>query len=408
MTDDITAILLPSARVDVFALDNGTAETAEKISADWRFVRVGLDIVRGGMDAALARYSQSASPELIIIETDDIGEGFIAQLGALASVCAEGTDAVIIGPTNDVHLYRSLVSLGVRDYLVRPVNPDDIVGVVARALIEKRGLSGSRLVPVIGSKGGVGATVVAQAIAWNISEVLKQKTMLFDMGGSGGTLGISFGVDPATTFADIVRIGTSGSDDDLKRVVQKKTENLSLLISGGDSLFSEPADADSVEVLLDRIMHTYPVVVADLSGASPAVRKRMITRAAHVVVVTSPHIVDLRNCRMLMTDIKHARSGLGQVDLVLNNMAMPGAEGVPARDIHKVMELEPAAQIAYAPKIFMHAETSGKPVGENRAAQEVMTSLLPIAAKAAGVQAPGSEGKQGGFSLLRNLGKSKK
>src|SRR6218665_1359978 len=121
MSEDITAILLPAARVDVFALDDGTAATAAKIAADWRFARVGLDVVRGGMDAAIERYAHAASPEMIIIETNDISDAFTAQLGALAEVCAEGTDAVIIGPTNDVHLYRSLVGMGVRDYLVRPV-----------------------------------------------------------------------------------------------------------------------------------------------------------------------------------------------------------------------------------------------------------------------------------------------
>ncbi len=408
MSEDITAILLPAARVDVFALDEGTAATAAKIAADWRFARVGLDVVRGGMDAAIERYAHAASPEMIIIETNDISEAFTAQLGALAEVCAEGTDAVIIGPTNDVHLYRSLVGMGVRDYLVRPVAENYMVGVIARALIEKRGLAGSRLVAVVGGKGGVGTTVMAQSLAWNIAEGLKQKTMLIDVAGSSGTAGIAFGVEPAATFADVVRVGVSGSDDDLKRIIQKATDNLSLLVSGGDAMLADKPDADSVEAMIERIMKTYPVVVADISGAPPAVQKRLITRAAHVAVVTTPHIAALRNCRMLMMDIKHARGGLAQVDLILNNIGLPGADEVPAKDIQSVMDLEPAAKITFAPKIFMHSETTGKPVGDNRAAQDMLKSLMPLAARASGAQAAPEENKQGGFNLLRSLGKSKK
>lgn len=408
MSEDITAILLPAAHVDVFALDEGTAATAEKIAADWRFARVGLDVVRGGMDAAIERYSHAASPEMIIIETNDISDAFTTQLGALAEVCAEGTDAVIIGPTNDVHLYRSLVGMGVRDYLVRPVAEDDLLAVIARALVEKRGLAGSRLVAVIGSKGGVGTTMTAQTLAWDIAEGLKQKTMLIDATGGTGTMGIAFGVEPPATFADAVRIGLSGSDDDLKRLIQKRTDNLSLLISGGDAVLGERPDADSVEGMIERIMKTYPVVVADISGAPPAVQKRLITRAAHVVVVTTPHIAALRNCRMLVTEIKHARGGLAQVDLVLNNTGMPGADEVPAKDIHNVMDMEPACRIAFAPKIFMHSETTGKPAAENRAAQDVMKAIRPVAMRASGAQTAGEEGKQGGFNLLRALGKNKK
>src|SRR4051812_36366618 len=152
--EDITSILLPTSRVDFFALDEGTAAHAQQLAADWRFARVTLQMERTGIEGAIANYSQAASPELIIIETNDISDAFIQQLGQLAGVCAAGTDAVVIGPMNDVHLYRSLVEMGIKDYLVRPVSEEDMVKVIARTLVEKRGFSGSRLVTVVGSKGG--------------------------------------------------------------------------------------------------------------------------------------------------------------------------------------------------------------------------------------------------------------
>src|SRR4051812_3934865 len=108
---DVTSVLLPSSRVDFFVQDAGTTATAQKLAADWRFARVGIGIHPSGIEAAIAQYGQSSSPDLIIIETSDISDSFIQQLGGLAGVCGEGTEAVIIGPTNDVHLYRSLVGM---------------------------------------------------------------------------------------------------------------------------------------------------------------------------------------------------------------------------------------------------------------------------------------------------------
>src|SRR4051812_37059250 len=109
--DDITAVLLPASRVDFYAADDETANHAQKLAQDWRFARVGIQVERSGIENAIAHYTQTASPELIIIETNDVGEAFIEQLGNLAGVCAAGTDAVIIGPKNDVHLYRSLIEM---------------------------------------------------------------------------------------------------------------------------------------------------------------------------------------------------------------------------------------------------------------------------------------------------------
>ncbi len=73
--------------------------------------------------------------------------------------------------------------MGVRDYLVRPISFNEIAGIVMKSLVEKKGLGASRLVSVIGSKGGVGATAVAQILAVTLSETLEQKTVLVEMAG---------------------------------------------------------------------------------------------------------------------------------------------------------------------------------------------------------------------------------
>lgn len=411
MSQDITATLLPASRVDFFVLDDATAETAQKLSADWRFARVGIQINKSGIEQAIATYTQYASPEVIIIETNDISDNFVAQLGQLAGVCAEGTDAVIIGPTNDVHLYRSLVGMGVRDYLVRPVASDDIVKIIAKALVDKRGLAGSRLVTVIGSKGGAGATSIAQLLAWNVAETQKQKTMLMDAAGSAGSLGIAYGLEPATTFAEAVRVGAAGSDDDMKRVVQTVTEQLTMLVCGGDPILSDSPDVDSFETLVNRIMQKHPVVIMDLSGATTAIQKRMLSRSSHVVLVTTAMLPSLRNCRTLLTEMKHLRASLNEVDLVLNKKGMAAGEELSEKDIAAALDIEPSLVLTYQPKIFATGEATGKPVGQNKAAADLMRSISKLAARVAGTVPVDEEDegkKDSGIDSLRKLlGKKK-
>lgn len=384
--EDITSILLPASRVDFYATDDGTAALAKQLSEDWRFARVGIQIERTGIEGAIAQYGQTASPELIVIETNDISDAFIQQLGGLAGVCAAGTDAVIIGPKNDVHLYRSLVEMGIKDYLVRPVSESDMVKVIARTLVEKRGLSGSRLVTVIGGKGGVGTTAIAQILAWNISESLKQKTMLMDVAGSAGSIGIAYGLEPSTTMTEAVRLGGAGTEDDMKRIYQAVSDQLSILVCGGEPLLAESSDADSVETLVNRVMQKFPVVVVDLSHASQAVQKRLLARAAEIVVVTTPMLSSLRNARTLMGEIKTLKSHLKEVDLVVNMQGMAGSEEVPAKDIKIALDMEPSATVPYTPKVFAGSEATGKAVGHDAAAVGILDILMPIAEKASATQ----------------------
>ena len=410
MSQDITTTLLPSSRVDFFVLDEGTARTAQSLQADWRFARVGVQVYGAGIESAIATYSQQPSPEVLVVETNDISENFIAQLGQLAGVCAEGTDAVIVGPMNDVHLYRSLVGMGVRDYLVRPVGHDDLIKVIAKALIDKRGLSGAKLVTVLGAKGGVGATSIAQTLAWIIAENLKQKTLLMDAAGSAGSVGIAFGLEPMSPLAEAVRIGNAGSEDDMKRILQGATEQLSLLVCGGEPLLTDTPDADSFEGLVNRVMQKYPVVVVDLSGAAPSVRKRMIARASHNIIVTTGLLPSLRNCRTLLNEVKHLRGNLQETKVVLNMQGAAATEEISPKDISTALEAEIAAVIPFTPKLFGGAEAAGKPLAQNRGADSIVKALTSIAEISSGTvakDAPETKKDGGSLSFLKSLGKKK-
>ncbi len=385
MSENLTDVLLPSARVDVFAFKADTQKTFEKLKDDWRFARVVLDVKKASIEDAIEKYKEYSSPDLVILGTDDISEQFIDKLGELAVHCEEGTEAVIIGPENDVQLYRRLVGMGVRDYLVRPVKEDDVVNIVAKALFDKMGISESRVIAVIGAKGGVGSTSVAQSLAWTISEKLDLKTMLMDAAGGWSTLNVALGVDTGAGLPECLKTASEGSDDDLQRMYTEGGKNLTVFACGGDDLMEYSADGDLYEKAVNRIMKTFPVVVVDLSNAPSDVRYRMIDRAHEIVVVTTPALTSLRLARTVLNDIK-ARRGENKtsIDLVLNMKGMFGKKEIGDKDIEGALEHKPQAVVSYAADVFNEAESSGKPVSEVKGGAEVADSLEKLAIKVSG------------------------
>jgi pilus assembly protein CpaE len=183
--DVVTHVLLPVARVSLFVRDQDIRDLAESLKSDWRFARVTFDIRDGGVDTAIDTYRQAVSPNLVIVETEEIGDSFTGRLEVLANSCAENTAAVVVGPVNDVYLYRRLIDMGVSDYLVRPVDRDVLIELIAKILIEKLGAPGSRMVAFVGAKGGVGTSMVAQTSALVSSHDLEQKTVIMDAAGGG-------------------------------------------------------------------------------------------------------------------------------------------------------------------------------------------------------------------------------
>lgn len=393
-----TNILLPTANVDIFIKDKETVEAARSLVDDWRFARVTVSVEEGDVETAIRSYQEAESPALVIIETDTTDDSFIERLGTLSEHCSEGTSAVIIGPVNDVNLYRNLTSMGVTDYLVKPVPLETLSEIIAKALIDKLGASGSRLIGVIGAKGGVGTSALTQGLAWGLSEKLGQKTFLMDAAGGWSSLSVGMGFEPTTTLQEAVRAASNKDEDTLARMFFKPNEKLTVLASGADPMLEDSVQAPQFEELIDFIMTSHPVVLVDLSNAVPALKRAVVNKAHELIIVTTPTLPSLRAARTLMQEVKLAHGGnTSKVDLIVNMEGMISSKEVPKKDIAAALEYTPKVTIPFDPKLFVGVESEGKKLTGDKGGAEIVKKLLPIAQQVlTGGERPIPEEESGG------------
>lgn len=377
-----TSILLPAGKVDLFLKDAKTIEAAKALSNDWRFARVVVNVHDGNVERAIAYYDSAPSPDLILIETDTTDEGFIGLLGQLSGKCDEGTSAIVIGPVNDVNLYRSLTAMGVSDYLVRPVPLETLSEVIASSLIEKLGTSGSRLVAMIGSKGGVGVSSLSQALAWGASTNLSQKTFLFDAAGAWSSLGVGLGFEPAASTKEAVKAVSAKDTDSFRRMLYHPNDRLSVLATGSETMLSREVTPQQYEEILNTAMVSYPLVIADLSGADNETKKAVLARAHEIIVVATPTLSSLRGARTLMQEIrKIVGDTKHSIDLIINMSGIAAGKEVSKADITAAMDVAPSAVIPYDVKNFIAAETEGRRIGADKGGQAVVDAILPFVQK---------------------------
>lgn len=377
-----TNTLLPAARVDIFIKDKQTLEAARAISDDWRFARVNVNVEEGDVETAILSYQEASSPTLVIIESETTGDNFVSRLGELSSHCSEETNAIVIGPVNDVTLYRNLTSMGVRDYLVKPVPLETLTEVIANSLIEKLGTSGSRLIGVVGAKGGVGTSSLTQALAYGLSENLDQKTFLMDAAGGWSTLSVGMGFELSTTLDEAVRAAENQDEDTLNRMFYKANDRLTVLASGSDSMLEKSVTADQYEHLIDLLMQSYPVVLIDLSAAIPSLKRAVLNKAHKVIVVSTATLPSLRAARTLMQELKLIHGGdISHIDLVTNMVGIMPSKEVPKKDIAAALGHEPSVIIPYDPPLFIGSENEGKRINASKSGKEVTHKLLPIVRK---------------------------
>ena len=407
-----TSILLPTAKVDLFLRDGKTIEAAKALQNDWRFARVSVRVHEGDVEDAIKLYASSPSPEILMVETDSTEQVFINRLGELSGSCEENTSAIVIGPVNDVNLYRSLTAMGVSDYLVRPVPLDTLSELIAQTLIKKLGTAGSRLISVVGSKGGVGVSSVSQILSYLSSENLSQKTLLLDAAGAWSSHGVSMGFEPVASTAEAIKAVVGKDADSLRRMLYQVNDKLSVLATGLEPMLETAATITQFEEILNNVMTNYPVVIVDLSGAPHALKKSLLTRSHEIMVVATPTLSSLRAARSLIGEIKKIQGGKGDhIDLIVNMVGMAPGKEVPKSDIKAALDFEPEAFIPFDTKVFIGAENEGRKISSDKAGQDIAVKLLPLLQKIIGggdTSAPDNDNQDGLIGSLMSKLKTKK
>ncbi len=406
-----TETLLPMSSVGVFVKNKKLRDDLRDLEEDWRFPRVQIDVVQGDVHTALDTYKTQTTHDLILIETDTIDESFSESLEALSAYCTEDTAAIIVGPVNDVNLYRKLTAMGVSDYLVHPIEKEVLGDVIASALVERMGTAKSRLVTVIGAKGGVGTSSIAQALALGCSEQLEQKTMLLDAGGGMSYLSVALGGEPITTLKEASRAALAEDEGSMKRMLVTVNDKLSLLASGGEPLLEEPISVEAFETMLDVLMNSYPIVIFDASCASVPIQRALLARSHKIYVVTTPTLSSLRTARTLVQEIKTLRGGEESpslVDLVMNMMGQFPKQEISKSEAEKALENTVSHRIDFNPKLFPAAEIDGVKITEIKNRQGLIRGLLEGISDLVGVHVPSTSGdiKETGI-MGRLLGKVK-
>jgi len=396
--------MLPMAHVHVFSAEEHTQDVIASLSGDWRFGRVTLENKGVSIDEAITLYETTQSPSVVVIQTTDTGSAFQEKLGKLAGNCAEGTSALVIGPVNDVQLYRTLTSIGVSDYLVHPVSLYDMAEAISRTLLTMLGASNSKLIAVVGAKGGAGTTNVAHIAAAISAEILGQKTVLIDAAAGHSTLWSQFGLSPTGTLVEAAKAAIDRDHDTLSRILMAVSENLTFMNTGAEPLLADTSKHKLFEMLLERMLAQYPVVIADLSSTSPSIQSHVLSRSNGVLVVTSPTVNALSLTRTLIKEVLAMRgndsSGL---KLIINRRGEAPSFEVPEKDITEAVGLDVASTIQYAPKLFLRAESEGNRPGDSAEGQKLLSGLQSMIAGMLGVEdaphpeEPASRSLVGGF-----------
>jgi len=358
--------IAPAPRVSLQAFCE-TVEIAAAIQAageDRRLAKVHLKIQMGGIAAAVETFAASATPNVIVIESESGGDGLLGGLDSLAEVCDAGTRVVVIGRHNDVLLYRDLVRRGVSEYLISPVTAIDVVRAICGLFSAPDAKPVGRVIAVIGAKGGVGASTIAHNVGWAIARDLRIDTVVGDLDLGFGTAGLDYNQDPPQGIADAVFSPDRVDNAFVDRLLSKCTDHLSLLAAPAtlDRVYDFATEA--FDSIFDSLRATVPCIVLDVPHQWTGWTKHTLIAADDILVVAGPDLANLRNAKNLLDLLRAARPNDHRPFYALNQIGVPKRPEIKPADFAKALEDEPAAIIPFEPQVFGTAANNGQMIAE--------------------------------------------
>lgn len=328
-----------------------------------------VHIAVGGIDEAIAHLSKiDRSPLFLLVDLHGSVMP-LSDLGRLAEVCEPSVQVIALGERNDVGLFRSLLKLGVHDYLVKPltvellkrtVNVAD--GKVAPVVKTRAG----KVVAFAGTRGGVGVTTIAVNLARHLAEDTHRRVAYVDLNMHGGAANCLLGIQSNNGLTDVLQNVHRLDPQYVERTLVAKGSRLFVLSSELEYATQPELQDGALGRVLELLCDSFHYVILDAGSNVNALTREAFDRATRAYLVADRSVHSTREAIRRLRFIE-GRESNPQTSLLLNNPNASVAGKVQSVDFVAAVGRGVLHEIAFEAKTIAMAENLGETPKEKTA-----------------------------------------
>lgn len=343
---------------------------------------------RGGISRAITHLSNERSPTVLMVDVSGV-ELPVSEMHHLAEVCEPGVAVIVVGDRNDVGLYRDLIQAGVSDYIVKPLTRALVQAAVqpllgtgatpsaSAPLTQKLG----RVVAVIGTRGGVGATTVASNLAWHLANNESRRVALVDLDLHYGDAALMLDVKVGGGLREVLENPQRVDELFLDRAMIRSGERLYVL--AGEEKIDLPLklDPNAVEPLLGLLRKQFHYIIVDVPRTNGMFVQQALDQAGTRILVADQTARAVRDTLRLRQFLDSPQQGQRNL-LVVNRVGEQGKGGIEIKDLSATIGMPVDVAMPFHPKSALSAANAGLPVVGNRG--PIATSIVELAEELSG------------------------
>ncbi|QDP96616.1 MinD/ParA family protein [Microlunatus elymi] len=255
-------------------------------------------------------------PSVVFVH-DQLGPGLVSQVVRDLTLRNPALAVIVITASPSVASYGAALEAGARGILSYPFGLEDldqrmaavlewgqtvrrvITDQQSAALAENRG---GRVLTVTGAKGGVGATVVASHLAWDVATQQRDlRVCLVDLDIEKGDVPSFLDVSHRVSVAELAKISDDLSPRAVADTVVVHTSGLHLLLAPVEIRDTEAVTPEAIRRIVAQLRGSYHVVIIDAGAAVTTTQAAAVETADITLQLVTADVPALRAARRQVT-----------------------------------------------------------------------------------------------------------
>jgi pilus assembly protein CpaE len=319
---------------------------------------------------------------------------------------------IAIGQFNDVRLYRDLVASGIQDYLLKPLTASAVRDslIQAQAIFtaprNNDGAAAKRHVStaIVGTRGGVGASMMATSLAWLFATDHQKPTALLDLDVHFGTGALTLDLEPGRGLTDAIENPSRIDGLFIERAMIRANDNLAILSAEAPINSPLMTDGSAFVQLEEEFRQAFEMTVIDLPRNMLINFPHLLADVNCVVLTTEYTLASARDAIRILSWLKANAAHVQTI--VVANKVQTVAQEISKADFEASIERKVNFAIPYDLKAVTNAAKLGQTFAEANRAAKAGAVMRDIAAQILGLGDVEEEGAKaasaakGGNSLL--------
>lgn len=269
----------------------------------------------------LAQATERFNADVVLVDLDPLPDEVLPVAGALAM---ERPDLSVfaVSESSDGQLILSAMRTGISEFLTKPIDVELLrLGMEKVVAHRKDTRVDGKLITLIGSAGGVGATTIACNLAVELADLVgANKVALVDLDYRFGQVATLLDVQPSYTIADLTESAEQVESSVIESAMVHHGSGVHVLARPNDFAQADMITAAHCVGVLSALQQMYEYVIIDGPTRFDMGTKAVLDIADLNLLVIQLLVTSVRNVHRIVDEMRMVGFNMDRVKIIANRV----------------------------------------------------------------------------------------